>query len=169
MKIIKNISVVVILILLPSLLIPFHSKHDNLFLWIIIFLIVAFFIFNLIIRKSLSFKNYFTSKFNLFTNKVRYKKTFDLPNDLMYQKVIEVINDSKFKLADTDKEKFEILAISTMSAISWGENLYIDFETKGNETIMHFCSTTFFQMYDWGKNEKNYTVLLNEIESSLTI
>ena len=56
-----------------------------------------------------------------------------------------------------------------MSAISWGENLYIDFETKGNETIMHFCSTTFFQMYDWGKNEKNYTVLLNEIESSLTI
>ncbi|MGK0308578.1 MAG: uncharacterized membrane protein YbhN (UPF0104 family) [Urechidicola sp.] len=119
MKIIKHISVIILLILI-GVLISFFFKYDQLYFNVVSILIVVFFIFNLIIRKSLSFKNYFTSKFNLFTNKVRYEKTFDLPNDLMYQKVIEVINDSKFKLADTDKEKLEILAISTLSAISWG-------------------------------------------------
>ena len=87
----------------------------------------------------------------------------------MFEKIIEVINHSDFKLVESDKDKFEILAISTITFKSWGENLYISFETKGNETIMKFYSATLFQIYSWGKNEKNCTDLLNEIESSLTI
>jgi hypothetical protein len=87
----------------------------------------------------------------------------------MFEKVMEVVNDSKFKLVDTDNEKLEILAISSISFLSWGENLYISFETRGDETVMKFCSSTLFQIYSWGKNEKNISDLLNEIESSFTI
>jgi len=87
----------------------------------------------------------------------------------MFEKIIEVIKDSKFKLIEADKDRFELLAITPISFTSWGENLYISFETRGNETIMKFCSSTLFQIYSWGKNEKNFTDLLNEIESSLTI
>ena len=82
---------------------------------------------------------------------------------------MEVVDDSKFQLVDTDNEKLEILAISSISFLSWGENLYISFETRGDETVMKFCSSTLFQIYSWGKNEKNISDLLNEIESSFTI
>ena len=133
------------------------------------FLIVGFFIFNFAIRKSLSSKNYFTNNYNLFTSTVRYEKSFDLSKALMFEKIIEVLNNSDFKLVETSKSKFEILAISKITFKSWGENLYISFETSGNETTMKFCSVTIFQIYSWGKNEKNYTDLLNEIENSIII
>jgi hypothetical protein len=168
MKTLKHISVA-FLIMLISGLSPYYLKPNNPLMMTFLFLIVGFFIFNLIIRKSLSFKSYFTSRYNLFTTKVRSEKSYDIPKELMFEKIIEVINHSDFKLVETDENKFEILAISKITFKSWGENLYINFETKGNETIMKFCSSTLFQMYSWGKNEKNYDDLLNEIESSLIV
>ena len=168
MKTLKHISVAFLIILISGLS-PYYLKPNNPIMMTFLFLIVGFFIFNLIIRKSLSFKSYFTSRYNLFTTKVRSVKSYDIPKELMFEKIIEVINHSDFKLVETDENKFEILAISKITFKSWGENLYINFETKGNETIMKFCSSTLFQMYSWGKNEKNYDDLLNEIESSLIV
>ena len=168
MKTLKHI-LVVILIVLIAVLGNYYLKPSNPLMITFIFLMSVFFIFNLIIRKSLSFKIYFTSQYNVFTAKVRSEMAYDIPKELMFEKVIEVISNSDFKLVDTDTSKFEILAISAITYKSWGENLYISFETKGNETIMNFCSSTLFQIYSWGKNEKNYDDLLNEIESSLTI
>lgn len=157
-----------VLIIFPFL-IGYYLESDSPILIVTIFLIVAFFIFNLVIRKSLSFTDYFTSKYNLLTSKVRSEKSFDISKELMFEKIIEVLKDSKFKLIEADKDRFELLAITPISFKSWGENLYISFETRGNETIMKFCSSTLFQIYSWGKNEKNFEDLLNEIESSLTI
>lgn len=157
-----------ILFFLPFL-IGNNLEPENPILITTILLIIGFFIFNLIIRKSLSFKKYFTNQYNLLTSKVRSEKAFDISKELMFEKIIEVINDSKFKLIEADKDRFEILAITEISFKSWGENLYISFETRGNETIMKFCSATLFQIYSWGKNENNITDLLHEIESSLTI
>jgi len=168
MKALKHITVALLIILIPALA-AYFLKPSNPYLMIFSLLMLSFFTFNLIIRKSLSFKNYFTSKFNLFTTKEHWEKSFDIPKELMFEKIIEVINDSRFKLVDTNKNTFEILAISTITISSWGENLYISFETKGDETIMKFCSATLFQVYSWGKNEKNYNDLLNEIESSLIV
>ena len=168
MKTLKHI-LVGILIVLISILGNYYLKPSYPLLMTFLFLMVVFFIFNLIIRKSLSFKNYFTNQYNLFTAKVRSEKVYDIPKELMFEKIIEVINNSDFKLVETDKDKFEILAISNITYKSWGENLYISFESKGNETIMKFCSATLFQIYSWGKNEKNYDDLLNEIENSLTV
>ncbi len=168
MKTFKHILVAV-LIMLISVLMTHYLKPNNPIMIVFLFLILGFFIFNLIIRKSLSFKNYFTSPYNLITTKVHYQKSYDIPKDLMFEKIIEVINNSNFKLVETNKEKLEILAISSLTFKSWGENLYISFETNGNKTIMKFCSTTLFQMYSWGKNEKNYDDLINNIESSLII
>lgn len=168
MKTFKHISIAA-LIMLISCVSTYYLKPNNPFLMTFLFLIVGFFLFNLIIRKSLSFKSYFISRYNLFTTKVRSEKVYDIPKELMFEKIIEVINNSDFKLVEIDKDKFEILAISIITFKSWGENLYIGFQTKGNETIMKFCSSTLFQIYSWGKNEKNYDDLLNEIESSLIV
>jgi len=168
MKILKHILVAVLIILI-SVLITHYLKPNNPIMIVFLFLILGFFIFNLIIRKSLLFKNYFTNPYNLFTTKVHYQKSYDIPKELMFEKIIEVINNSGFKLVEINKEKLEILAISTITFKSWGENLYISFEANGNRTIMKFCSATLFQMYSWGKNEKNYDYLLNNIENSLIV
>ena len=168
MKTLKHTSVVFLIILISGLT-AYYLKPDNPIRMTFLFLIVGFFIFNLIIRKSLSFKNYFTSQHNLFTTKIRSEKSYDISKELMFEKIKQVINHSNFKLVATDEDKFEILAISAITFKSWGENLYISFETKGNETIMKFCSSTIFQIYSWEKNEKNYEYLLNEIESSLIV
>jgi hypothetical protein len=161
--------IVLALIFVIPFLSGYYLEHENLGLIITIFIIPGFFIFNLVIRKSLLFKNYFTSRFNLLTSKIRFGKEFDIPKELMFEKIVEVINDSKFKLVKADKEKFEILAITKISWISWGENLYISFETNEGKTIMKLCSATLFQITSWGKNERNYNDLLSEIENSLTV
>ena len=164
-----NIWVLLFILLFLPFLIGNYLKPDNPFVVVLIFLIAGFFVFNLVIRKSLSFKKYFTHKYNLLASKVHSEKTFDISKELMFEKVIEVINDSKFKLVEADKDRFEILAIAPISFKSWGENLYVSFETRGNETVMSFCSATLFQIYSWGKNKKNIIDLSDEIESSLTI
>jgi hypothetical protein len=166
-------DVLIWFIILAIIFIPIISGYrflsESPALMIVVFLIPAFFVFNLLIRTLPSFKNYFTSKFNLLTSKVYSEKTFDISKELMFEKIIEVINNSNFKLVEADKDKFEIFAITNISWKSWGENIYISFETNGDETVMKFCSVTLFQIYSWGKNEKNYDDLLNEIEESLTI
>tara|TARA_R110000737_G_C14617083_1_gene492160 strand:+ start:2895 stop:3401 length:507 start_codon:yes stop_codon:yes gene_type:complete len=168
MKIVKHIAVAALIFVISGF-IAYNIEANNPVLMTFCFMMIGFLIFNAIIRKSLSSKNYFISKYNLFTSKVWSEKSFDIDKELLFEKIIEVINDSTLKLVDTDKEKLEILAISRMSFKSWGENLYISFETKGSETIMKFCSVTLFQTHSWGKNEKNRDDLLNEIENSLTV
>jgi hypothetical protein len=161
------------LVLAIIVIIPVFSSYllepENPVLFIVPILILGFFIFNLVIRRSLFLKNYFSSPFNLLTSKVRSEKAFDIPKELMFEKMIEVIDHSKFKLVEADKDRLEILAITNITLKSWGENLYVSFETNGDETIMKFCSVTFFQITSWGTNEKNYEDLLSEIESSFTI
>lgn len=164
-----NIWIALFVLIVLPFLIGNYLEPENPLLIITIFLIVGFFIFNLIIRKSLFFKYYFTNQYNILTAKVHAEKSFDISKELMFEKIIEVINDSEFKLVEADKEKFEILAITSLTFKSWGENLYISFEAIGEETIMKFCSATLFQIYSWGQNEKNLDDLLTEIESSLTI
>lgn len=133
-------------------------------------LILAVFIFNFIVRQKLSFKRYFTSKHNLLTSKTFSEHSYGgVPKEIMYEKMIEVFSNSRFRLADSDNERLEILAIAKTTFYSWGENLYISFETRGGETIMKLCSVTVFQIYASGKNEENLDNLLAELDDSLII
>ena len=131
--------------------------------------ILGLLIFNLAIRNSLSFQGYFTSPANIFTSKVHTGKTYDIPKELMFEKVKEVIEASSFKLKGSDEDRLEILATTRMTFKSWGENMYISFEEQGDQTLMKVVSVTFFQMVSWGKNEQNCSDLLNQIESSLIV
>ncbi len=168
MKTLKHILVIALLTIF-TVLITTYIDDNNRFLPIFVVLIIGVFMFNLMFRKSLSFKNYFISKYNLFTTKTKFEIKYNIPKELMFEKVIEVINESNFKIVDTDTNKLDILATSSVSFMSWGENLYLSFETKGMETVMSVCVSTVFGMYSWGKNEQNYKDLLKEIENSLII
>lgn len=167
---------------LGSILVPFYAALMGLLIARLVnnegfnivilvgILILSVFIFNFIIRKKLSFKRYFTSKYNPITTKVYSEHSYgDVPKEIMYEKMIEVFGNSRFRLIDSDDESLEILAIAKTTLFSWGENLYISFEIRGDETIMKLCSVTVFQIYDWGKNEENLADLLAELDDSLII
>lgn len=166
MKNIKHLLAILALISIP-LLLGFYSSLE--LSYVIIVVIPAFFILHLIIRRSLNFKNYFLNKYNFLTSKYSGSFSYDIPPELMYKKVMEVLVATKFKLVDSDDDKFEILATTPLSWMSWGENLYIDIEAKGDGSKINFNSSTLFQVYSWGINEKNYNEVINNIEESLTV
>lgn len=168
MKTLKHILVLILFFSVLFVIIILPEEPDA--LWKALPLLLAiFFIFNLVVRRSLSFRGYFTSRYNFLTTKVSKEISFDISRELMFEKVIEVMNQSEFKQVATDKEKYEILAITKMSLTSWGENLYIRFKADGNKTTIHFCSATIFQVYSWGKNEHNLAKLVHDMESSFIV
>jgi hypothetical protein len=129
----------------------------------------ALLLFNLAVRYSLAFKGYFTSRFNPFTAKIYTKKSSDIPPDLLFDKLAEVIRDSSFRLVRADKESFTILATASISLKSWGENLYISLSSDGDNTTIHFWTATVFQIVSWGKNASNLEELFAAFEASLTV
>lgn len=127
------------------------------------------FLFSLLVRKNVWFEPYFTSNFNLFTSKVKHQQELDFPKDLLFDKLVEVLQTSGFNIVQTDKNAGKIFATSTLSFSSWGENIYIDLSENNNKTILNFCSACLFQVVSWGKNERNYQTLFEEFEKSLII
>jgi hypothetical protein len=127
------------------------------------------FVFNFAVRKKLSYKSYFISKYNFLTSKYNATITSELSKELMYDKMIEVIKDSPFKLVQAEDKTLEILGTKGITWSSWGENIYIDFTEEDGKTSMNFISTTVLGIVSWGKNEKNYNRLLSTYEESLTI
>lgn len=144
------------------------ESNGTIWLWTL-GIILGFFAFNLAVRRRLSFEKYFTSRFNPFTAKKRAEMAFDWPRALLFEKLIEVLGHSSFRLAESDRDQFRILATTGLTWTSWGENVYIELEQKGGQTVLQCCSTTLFQVYSWERNEKNFRDLLDEFEQSLTI
>jgi hypothetical protein len=164
MRIIKNLLVIVFI----SVVIFFGSKNSVL-MTALASVNLVFLSFNLIVRKKISFKPYFLSPYNIFSAK--YSKDFEveIPADLAFDKIVEVIGESGFKLVTADRERMQILAIASMGMQSWGENIYFGLEEVGDKTIVKFNSAALFQIYTWGKNEKNYSVFFAQLEDSFTI
>ena len=164
--ILKLIGFIAIFGLLSS---NFNTGESNISLALFIIIPILIYGFNFIVRTNYNFKPYFTSKINFLTSKYDSSISSDLSIELMYQKMIEVINNSELKLVYEDQNKLEILATKGMSWSSWGENIYIEFSEKKGKTIMNFTSTTVLGIISWGKNGKNYNRLLSTFEESLTI
>jgi hypothetical protein len=167
MRKIKHIIVFIFIVTLPVILTSnFH--FDITILYFLAFIPILM-LFNLTFRRKLSFKNYYTNRFNLFTVKYHQETTIEISPDLLFDKMKEVINDSKFKLVDSNSKEYKILAITSATLWSWGENLYIDIKPTEKGSLMKIYSSTWFQLYVWGKNEENCKVILNELEESLIV
>lgn len=134
-----------------------------------IFILLPLFVFNFIARNYLVFKPYFTSKFNLLTSYQKESFQYDLSKDLMFAKLIEAVKLSDLKLKDTNEATGQILATSSMSLVSSGENIYIHVQQKGTFTEVTLEMTTIAQINSWGKNRANYRNILSQFEESLTI
>lgn len=159
----------VVMIITPGLLTNFNKDASYTFT-IALAAVAAFLIgFNSLVRKSPLFKGYFISRFNIFSEKMTWEKEFDFDQELLFNKIMEVIDDSNFELVSSDSAQGKIFAIAKMKPNSWGENLYFDFTSKDNHTVLKLTSTSVFGWRLFGDTENNWNKFMNDFEESLTI
>jgi hypothetical protein len=166
-NILKHLLVIAVALIITQSFF-FLPMSDNLKILFVV-LVLSVFIISYFGRREIWFKPYFTSRFNIFAAKFRQHQEFDFSKDILFEKLIEVLQLSGFKIVYKDMHKGEIFATSPISLSSWGENIYIDINETNNKCILNFCSVCFFQIYSWGKNERNYQNLIQEFEESLII
>ena len=168
MRTFKNILSALV-ILLVSVTFVVLLRKESFIVFIICLVIISLFLFNNLVRNSIFFKPYFLSKWNIFTSKYVTDFEFDIPKELMFDKLIEVINDGPMKLKYSNKDKFMILATSKLSWASWGDNIYIYPIQLDGQSMLRFESVTPLQVFDWGKNKNNFQIFLQKLEESLTV
>ncbi|MGB0391999.1 MAG: hypothetical protein ACPGRC_08880 [Salibacteraceae bacterium] len=137
--------------------------------FLVVFIFLPLFVFNMVARKYLIFKPYFTSPLNFMIECKKESFKYDLSKNLMFMKLLETVKESNLHLQETNEEKGVILATTSLSFKSWGENIYLTLEQKQDYTEVTVEMTTISQVSSWGKNKTNYTNLLNQFEKSLTI
>ena len=143
---------------------------DNIWLSLLVFSIpVALLVTGVLLRKRLKNSKWFLSPLNLSLERVVRKTRSEISADLLYEKLLEVIADSEFKLFDADQKERRILIGTTANFWTWGENIYIQLEPEGSETVINVSSVTVFGNSSWKRNESNFHSLIQSFESSLTI
>lgn len=150
---------VTIIRFLPETLLPIHFGFLG--------LIVGLLVFNIFARNSFVFKGYFVSKWNIFSEKSTQSFTTDLPLDLIHENLIEILQRHQFTIRHRDSN--HLFATTGMSFRSWGENIYCDIQTKGNQVEVQLTSVCLFQHISWGKNDQNVQQLISSFEESLTV
>ena len=106
---------------------------------------------------------------NVLIDRTSHSTVSDISADLLYEKLLEVANDTHFTLLDKDNSTLRILMGTTVNFWTWGENIYIQLEPSQTETVIHFTSVTLFGNTSWKRNDKHFESFIESFESSLTI
>ena len=175
----KSKQIILIVIISTLILLQIYSVYHEvaMFGWtlkskitsIIAFVIWSMLIVSLSLRKKLYFKSWILSKMNFLMAKEVTIFTSEIPKDLLFEKLLEVIEESDFDFADSNKDTFEIVATTFPNFFTWGENMYIEISSSENEiSEIKFTSATIFG-YSWKRNKKNTNKFFQLFEESLTI
>lgn len=168
MKIIKYILALAFLIGWSLFAVPYLSSQSPLLIGLTsLILILA--ITNFTLRKNLGAKPYFTSKWNIFTSLHKQEFTFPISAELLLQKFEEELKHSKFKVVASNPNTLQLLATTSMTWKSWGENIYITFKKEETGACVIIESVTVFQIIDYEKNAANISKLVYKIENSFTV
>ncbi|MFT5723395.1 MAG: photosystem I reaction center subunit XII [Bacteroidia bacterium] len=166
----KQAFIILIVAMISGILaVKLLPDFDNPIFMLIPILLFGWFGFNLIVRNRSSMKNYFTSKYNFSTVKYRSTIESDIPKDLVFQKLMEVLESSSLKIRNTNPGLLEFFATSRTTIWSWGENVYIKLEEHQGKTQIVFCITTIFGILSMGRIEEHAKEILNSFEEALII
>ncbi|MNY14540.1 hypothetical protein D3C86_1477200 [compost metagenome] len=126
-------------------------------------------VFNFIVRKRLSFSRWFLSPVNFFLEKRTHSFTSDLDTELVYAKLLEVIESSELDLLDKDENKLQILLGTPANFLTWGENNYIQIVPSSGGSTIEFTSVTLFGTTSWKRNDNHFDSFIRLFESSLIV
>ena len=132
--------------------------------------LLFFLLLSLAVRQKIRFKSWILSKFNFMTSKEERTIATEISSELLFEKVQDVIEDSNFKLVNSDFKKMELLAITSPNLMTWGENLYIEITPReDNGSDIKFISAYVFGFSFVKTNKKNADKFHQLFEESLTI
>ncbi len=142
----------------------------NAWLSLLIFLIpISLLIVSFLFRKSLTYSNWFLSPANISLERSYHSIQSEISSFLLYEKLLEIAEDSQFTLLDTDKTTLRILMGTSINYWTWGENVYIKIDPTQNGSVINFTSVTLYGNTSWKRNDKNFDSFIQAFESSLTI
>lgn len=131
---------------------------------------IGLLILNLALRKKIRYKSWFTSSIQFIIEKELKSEESDIPIELLYEKLLEVVNESEFKLLDKDDKNYRLLLGTSVNFWTWGENIYIDLiQTKDDSTKVEMTFVTLFGNTSWNRNHQHYSSFMSSFEASLTI
>lgn len=117
---------------------------------------------------------YFILKFKFGKNPLNsknrfYKEKFNYNSDDIIRDIQLSLDKSGFFNIYIDKENSTILAESKVTMESFGEIIYIEInQLSNNQGTIKFESVCKYplQIFDWGKNKKNFQTFYNLIEKT---
>ena len=164
----QHIIVTIILLILYKLIsYIFNSSLLGLLVFTIPVIII---IINLSIRKKLASKKWLLSKLNFFSIIVKRDIHSDIPKDLLFKKLIEVVKESDFNVFDIDEASQQILIGTRTNFWTWGENIYVSIlDNKTNQSLISFTSVSLYGNNFLNTGEKHFNTFQESFEQSLTI
>lgn len=142
----------------------------NTWLSLLVFLIpISILIISFLLRKRLIYSKWFLSPANIFLLRVNHTIQSEISSDLLYEKLLEVANDSQFTFLDSNKSTLSLLMGTAFNFWTWGENVYIKVVPTKEGSVINFTSTTLFGTTSWKRNDKNFDSFIQDFESSLII
>lgn len=145
-------------------------QTGNIWFSMLIFLFpIGLLIVNFSLRKKLSFANWFLSPWNILLEKSKYSIESDIESTLLIEKLLEELQETEFKILDSDVNRLQILVGTSANFWTWGENIYIQIDALEGESKIQFTSVTLFGNTSWNRNDKNFQSFIQMFESSLTI
>ena len=145
-------------------------KFDSITLGLLVFIIpILILVYNLINRKKLYSKKWFLSKFNIFSTQAQHEIKTDIPTDLLFTKLEEVIEKSEFYEFQKNELTQEILIGTKTNFWTWGENIYIKITVTSGESLINFTSVNLYGIDILNSNENHFKTFQDSFEQSLTI
>ncbi len=136
---------------------PFLETY---FWWILLILTVIFiFLFKRITKRP-----------DALTSKFEAVKYIDSNSENMRKKIRDALEKAQFINIGYDEKENRFYAQTKFSMSSWSEYIEVKISTKENRTELRFKSICTFpiQLYDWGKNKRNYQIFNKELDKLLS-
>lgn len=167
---IKNVPFIFSLVIYGMYKLLSYYSGEPLLSLLIFVIPLLLLLLNFILRKSLYYKSWFLSTMNFLLAKKTKVFTSEIPQELLFKKLLSVVEESEFKLLDSDSETKEILVATGVNFLTWGENIYVEFKQVKEELVeVKVTSVTIFGSHSFNRNEGNYQSFYNAFEESLTI
>jgi hypothetical protein len=107
-----------------------------------------------------------SKKSNTFYNKFKTVKKISGTSPKIMSMIKEALNNSGFKNVGFNNEESRFYAQSKFSMSSWSEYIEVKINNSQKDTEITFKSICAhpFQVFDWGKNERNYMKFEKELK-----
>ncbi|MBS1635377.1 MAG: hypothetical protein JST26_05595 [Bacteroidetes bacterium] len=95
-------------------------------------------------------------------------KSFNAKKETVFRACKQVLKDLGMEINGSSLANGKILASTSGTLLSWGEDIEIKITEKGTYTLVSVSSNASSQLFSWGKDSANERNILNELGRKLS-